>query len=134
MATKWYVHEGIYTLPAWKDYELHWDGMYLDDELFGQNIPIKDQVAWLSATPQGKYGTDQWLDVGFPTFTNGQVVRLGHQFRWRPYSDATLSAQLSYNGNPYGMGLNTIAIQPQVFLVKHYVMSWHVHYIMEVEI
>jgi|GEM_PF-3809486 len=132
MDKKYYQHEGVYSLPAWKDYELHWDGIYLDAELFENNIPILDCTVWLSATPQGSYGTDQWLDIGFPTFTNGQVVRLGHQFRWIPYNTSTLSQKLSYNGNPYGMGLNTIAIQPSVLLVKHYVMSWHIHYIMEV--
>lgn len=132
MSKKYYQHEGVYSLPAWNEYELHWDGIYLDAELFDNNIPIQDCVAWLSATPQGSYGTDQWLLIGFPSFDGSQVVRVGHSFHWIPYSTDTLSQKLFFNGNPYGMGLNTIAIEPQVMLVKHYVMSWYVHYIMEV--
>lgn len=134
MDKRYYVHEGVYSLPAWKLYELHWDGIYLNDELFENNIPIVDQVAWLSVTPQGSYGTYQDVMIGFPTFTNGEVVRIGHRFTWAPYQTLTLSEKLFYNGNPYGMGLNTIAIELEVTLAKHYEMSWYVHYIMEVTV
>lgn len=134
MGTKFYVHEGVYSLPAWRFYELHWDGIYLDAELFDNNIPLVDQKCTIVVYPQGSYGTGQWVNVGFPTFTNGQVVRIGHQFNWPAYDTNPRSVQLSWNGNPYGMGLNTIAIELEVTLAKHYVMSWLITYALEVDI
>lgn len=134
MTTKWYMHSNTYELPAWCYWGTAWDGIYLNDELFHQNIPIIDCVAWISVTPQGSYGTGQWVKVGFPSFTNGEVVRVGQTFDWAAYQTDTISKKLFFNGNPYGMGLNTIAFQVEVGLPKHYPMSWYVHYIMEVTV
>jgi len=134
MAKRYYVHSAVYSMPAWNTKVTHWDGIYLNDELWENNIRIIDGEVQLAVEPQGSYGTGQTVQIGVPTFTGTDVVRLGHTFYWFGYQTHLQRANLPYNGNPYGMGLNTIAVQLEVSLLKHYEMSWYVHYLMEVEI
>jgi len=111
MATKQYSLKAQYTLPAGSFSITYMDGIYIDGDLFENNIPVRDGVIRMAVIPQAAHAVDHWANFGFPTFQNGKVVRLGHKFWWAPGESGAKNYDLRYNGYPYGMGLNTIAAE-----------------------
>lgn len=111
MDTLHYSKTARYRIPAWNMGATYMDGIYIDGALFDNNIPVRDGVIRMSVTPQYGHWVDHWADFGFPTYQNGQVIRLGHKFWWPPGSSHAQNYDFYYNGHPYGMGLNTIAAQ-----------------------
>lgn len=134
MAKRYYTLEKQFTLPAWSMSARHWDGIYINGVLFEQNIPVVDTVAWLQVTPQGKYTPDHWCNIGFPTFTNGEVIRIGHKFYWIPWNDTPQAEKLLYNGHPYGMGLNTISVVCTASVPYWHDIVYDVSIILEVDV
>ena len=111
MATKYYALKKQYRLPAGSLGVTYMDGVYIDGQLFEKNIPVHDGVIRIDIVPQDWHWVDHWANFGFPTYQNGQVIRIGHKFHWPPFQVYAQAYDLDYNGHPYGMGLNTIAIQ-----------------------
>jgi hypothetical protein len=111
MATKFYTKKAQYRLPAWHLGATYMDGVYIDGGLFENNTPVHDGTIRMSVTPQSAPICDNWVNIGFPSFESGKVVRIGHKFWWPPFSDKAQYHDLYYNGSPYGIGLNTIAIE-----------------------
>jgi hypothetical protein len=109
-----YSKTAQYTLPKGNWAATYMDGIYINGNLFDNNIPVIDGVIRIGVWPQNPDAVDRWANFGFPTYQNGQVIRIGHQFRWYPGSGEGQSHDLRYNGYPYGMGLNTIAVQLDV--------------------
>jgi hypothetical protein len=112
---KIYQFWGQYYVPAGEMYYVYIDGVYIDGELFDKNIPVRDGTIHMVVAPQTADFIDKSLDVGFPTFKDGKVIRIGHGFSWGPNDISTQSYDLAYDGHPYGMGLNTIVVQLNVF-------------------
>ena len=109
---KVYEFWGQYKIPAGQFYASYMDGVYIDGDLFKQNMPVRDGTIHIVVSPQAADGYDKYIDFGFPTYQNGQVLRIHHKFNWTKYQGVvTQSYDLLYNGYPYGMGLNTIAIE-----------------------
>jgi hypothetical protein len=108
-----YSKKAQYVLPAWSLGVTYLDGIYFDGNLFNNNIPITGGVIHILVTPvvQATPIAVQQVDIGFPTFVNGKVVRAGHKFNWAPFTYNPLLWDFLYNGHPYGIGLNTIAVQ-----------------------
>lgn len=131
---RWYTLEKQFKLPAWAWSARHWDGIYIDDALFENNIPLLDTVAWLQVTPDSSHWTDYYCDIGLPTFINGQVVRIGHKFYWPPFTGGSQAQKLLYNGHPYGMGLNTISVVCSVSLPITVDIIYDVSIILEVDV
>lgn len=111
MATKYYAIKAEYRLPAWSMGATYMDGIYIDGTLFENNIPVRDGVIRIDIVPQNAHWVDHWANFGFPTYQNGQVIRIGKKFWWPPGTNHAQYYDLDYNGYPYGMGLNTIAIE-----------------------
>ena len=111
MDTITYSKTARYRLLAWDWSATYMDGIYINGALFENNIPVHDGVIRIGVWPQEAHWVDHWADFGFPTYENGKVIRMGHKFWWPPGSKEGKSYDLYYNGNPYGMGLNTIAAQ-----------------------
>lgn len=114
-ATLRYFKKAQYRLKSGHMSAIYMDGIYIDGKLFDSNIPVRDGVIRIDIQPQAPHVVDHHADFGFPTFQNGRVVRLGHKFWWPPGSNEAQYYDLPYNGHPYGMGLNTIAIQLSLF-------------------
>lgn len=115
MATKQYSLKGQYRILAGNMGATYMDGIYLDGELFDNNIPVRDGVIRIGVWPQDAHAVGHWANFGFPTFQNGQVIRMGHKLLWPPGSKEGKSYDLPYNGYPYGMGLNTIAVELSLY-------------------
>jgi len=111
VTTLTYSKTAQYILPAWSWSATYMDGIYIDGNLFDNNIRVLDGIVRIGVWPQNPDAVDRWANFGFPTYQNGQVIRIGHKFWWGPGSGAGQSYDLRYNGYPYGMGLNTIAAQ-----------------------
>jgi hypothetical protein len=111
MTTKYYALHRQYILPQGSFSAIYMDGIYIDGTLFSNNIPVIDGTIRIDIMPQNPDAVDRWADLGFPTFNNGQVVRVGHKFYWGPANGVAQYYDIPYNGHPYGMGLNTIAVQ-----------------------
>jgi hypothetical protein len=111
MTTKQYSLKAQYRLPAGHQSSEYMDGIYIDGGLFENNIRVLDGVIRMAVTPDAAHGTEHWAAFGFPTYQNGKVVRLGHEFHWRIMDGSAQTYDLRYNGSPYGIGLNTIAAQ-----------------------
>lgn len=134
MAKRWYQHTAVYTLPKGYIYATNMDGIYIDGDLFHNNIPVLDCVLWVSVTPRASHMIEHWIRIGVPSFNNGTVERLGLMFDWLPFQSGAKSDKLFYNGNPYGMGLNTIAAQLYLSIFPLLVdVVYDVSYIMEVD-
>lgn len=111
MAKKYYAKRAVYILPAGDRGITYMDGIYIDGQLFENNIPVRDGVIRIDLQPQNEHSVHHWANFGFPSYQNGQVIRIGHNFGWSPGEDYAQYHDLEYGGHPYGMGLNTIAIQ-----------------------
>lgn len=135
MSKLWYTEDAVYLLPARKTYAIAMDGIYLDGNLFDNNIPVLDCIAWISVAPRYSHMIGHWITFGFPSYKYGSVERLGIRFNWLPFQTHTQSDKLLYNGHPYGMGLNTIAVEMylDIFPLTRDVV-YDVSYIMEVDI
>jgi len=107
---KEYQFWGQYKVPALTAYWVYMDGVYIDGDLFENNVPVRDGTIHLSASPQSADLAIKSLEVHAPTYQNGQVDSIGHIFSWPLNAVATLSADLDYNGHPYGMGLNVLYV------------------------
>jgi hypothetical protein len=110
-ATLTFSKKAQYRLPAGSMAAIYMDGVYINGNLFDDNIPVRDGVVRIGVWPKVAHWVDHWANFGIPTFKNGKVVRLGHKFWWPPGSKEGKSYDLYYDGHPYGMGLNTIAAQ-----------------------
>jgi hypothetical protein len=115
MATKEYQFWGQYPVPAGDIYAAHMDGVYIDGVLFENNVQVTDGTVHIVVAPQSADFIDKYLRVGLPTYENGEVIRVGHKFSWSPNSLATQSYDIDYAGHPYGIGLNTIAVEIELF-------------------
>lgn len=111
MGQKYYSLERQYKLPSGSFGVTYMDGIYIDGWLFEKNIPVRDGTIRIDVKPRETHWVDHWANFGFPTYQNGQVVRMGHKFWWPPFNNEGQAHYLDYNGHPYGMGLNTIAIE-----------------------
>jgi hypothetical protein len=110
MATLNYAKKAQYTLPA-----LNWgirylDAIYLDGNLFKNNTPILDGLIRMDIVPTGATVIPHKVVFDFPTYQNGQVVIVSHQFEWDFGGNAVGFYDLYLNGHPYGMGLNIITV------------------------
>lgn len=135
MAKVYYTKDAVYKLPAGKVYAIAMDGIYIDGILFDDNIPVVDCVAWISVTPRYSHMIYHWIMIGVPSYKYGEVERLGIRLNWLPFQTHTQSDKISYNGHPYGMGLNTIAAQLylDVFPLTRDIV-YDVSYLMEVDV
>lgn len=114
MATRRWTVTGQYRLPAGKINAVDLAAFYIDGDLFTYNIPVVDGKLMISVKPQNGHTLKHWFDVGIPSFRNGVVERIGHQFSWWPQQNHWQSGTIFYNGYPYGMGLNTVGINMTV--------------------
>lgn len=133
MAKRWYTKKAQYRLPAGSMGVIYMDGIYINGYLFENNIPVLDMVTWIQVTPQEAHAVEHLANFGFPTFRNGSVVRIGHRFWWPPGSKMAQAEKLFYSGHPYGMGLNTIAVELSLPLPITRDIIYDVSYIMEVD-
>lgn len=115
MATKYYAVQRQYKLPAGSFGTTYMDGVYIDGGLFENNVPVRDGVIRIDIKPRETHWVDHWANFGFPTYRNGQVIRIGHKFTWAAFTGQAQAYDLDYNGYPYGIGLNTIAIELSLY-------------------
>lgn len=114
MSKRWYNLEGQYRLPAGKLYAIALAAVYIDGDLFHYNIPIVDGRLLIWVKPQNTHTLLHRIDFGIPSFQNGVVERIATRFDWWPGQDHWQSGSIEYMGYPYGMGVNTIAIEMYV--------------------
>lgn len=133
MAKSQYTLNAVYRLPAGNTYAIAMDGIYIDGVLFDNNIPLVDCVVDVSAKPRDSHMIAHWVNFGFPSYKNGKVERIGLRMDWLPFQTHTQTERLLYYGYPYGMGLNTIAVEMRldVFPLTRDVV-YDVNYLMEV--
>lgn len=135
MSKLWYTHNATYRMPAGKILALYMDGIYIDGSLFENNIPLLDCVAHIQVKPRDYHLVEHGVEFGFPSFQNGQVKRIALEFDWLPFQEHKQSKILDYYGNPYGMGLNTIAVQPYIVIFPiPFDIIYDVSYTMEVDV
>lgn len=136
MAKKWYEKTALYTLPAWWLYNIQVDAIHIDSGLFETNTRVIDCILWISVKPRDKHGLGHSIDFGVPSYQlYGSVTRLNKMFGWAAWNNDAQSDKIFYNGNPYGMGLNTIAVEMRLSLVPlTSTIYYDVSYIMEVDI
>lgn len=133
MSKLYYTHNATYRMPAGKIQALYMDGIYIDGALFDRNIPVTDCKINITVTPRDDHMVGHGVDFGFASYRNGQVLRIALSFYWHPFQQDVQSKQLDWNGNPYGMGLNPIAVQPSIILFPIFVdIIYDVKYLMEV--
>jgi hypothetical protein len=106
-----YSKTAYYTLPALSMGATYMDGIYIDGSLFDNNKRVIDGTIRIGVWPQQTHVVMHLANFGFPSFQNGRVVRIGHEFAWPAGQKAGLSYDIPYNGFPYGIGLNTIGVQ-----------------------
>jgi hypothetical protein len=111
MAIKEYQFWRQYKIPAGEPSSKYIDGVYIDSGLFENNVPIVDGMVHIVASPQSADPVARYAEFRVPTFANGKVGSLSHQFHWSPSQVYSQSFDLDYGGHPYGMGLNTICAE-----------------------
>lgn len=135
MSKLYYTHNATYRMPRGHTSALYMDGIYIDGPLFENNIPVRDCVAHVQVTPRDDHWVEHGVQLGFPSFQNGDVKRIGLKFDWLPFQRHVQSKILDYHGSPYGMGLNTIAVQPYTVIFPIAVdIIYDVIYTMEVDV
>jgi hypothetical protein len=116
MAVLQYPKKAQYITPAWSFGVVYLDGIYLDGNLFKNNMPILNGVIHISVTPTAAQAAPHSIGISFQTYQNGQVIPIAHVFSWLPLQGG--SQLYDFNDNyPYGMGLNFIYIMTQVDLI-----------------
>jgi hypothetical protein len=116
VATKFYTKKAQYRLSAWHLDALYMDGIYIDGALFEGNGRVVDGIIRMAVTPDDAHMVGHWIKLGFPSFQNGKVVRIGSKFEWAPNTAGGKYQDLYYDGSPYGIGLNTIAAELRAIL------------------
>jgi len=134
MAKRWYTKDAVYVLPKGNLYAPALDGIYINADLFENNIPVQDCVLWITIQPRSGHSFVHKADFGVPSFQAGQVIRLSHEFWWSLGQSHSQAAKIHYNGNPYGMGLNTIAVEMRIDAWITRDVVYDVSYIMEVDV
>ena len=110
MVVKEYQFWGQYKIPAGASIYNTVDGLYIDGDLFSNNMPVRDGIIHLVVTPQSANLIDKRINISIPIYKDGKVSTIGHEFHWYPGTISTLTYDIDYEGYPYGMGLNLIAI------------------------
>lgn len=114
-ATLQFSKKAQYRLSAGGLDAIYMDGIYIDGSLFEDNIPVRDGVVRIGIWPQLSHAVGHSATFGIPIFKNGKVTNLRHKFLWLPGSKEGQSYDLRYDGHPWGMGLNTIAVLLSLF-------------------
>lgn len=116
MAKKYYLKETQYTLPAWNIVRAEPDALYIDGDLFSNNIPVLDNVFWISVQPDAWHIIGHQIEFVLATFnrSTNTVEFLSKTFYWAPGESATKSGKVFCNGNPYGMGVNMFGVNIQI--------------------
>lgn len=136
MATRWYTKTAQYTLPAWNLLYFAIDGMYIDGYLFENNVTVLDNILWLSIKPTASHIVGHGINFSLPSFNGTTVKFLYKAFTWLPFQDHAQSDKIFCNGQPYGMGVNTLGVSMAIIVggIIANPIIYDVSFIMEVTV
>lgn len=136
MGTNWYTKEAQYILPAWSAIRGETDALYIDGVLWSNNIPVLDNIVWISVQPDGTHSFRHHITFYIPTFNRAtnKVDYILQGFWWWPWEDHEQSNKVFCNGNPYGMGLNLFQVMMEIELPITRDIIYDVSLMMEVTV
>jgi hypothetical protein len=137
MATKWYTKNAQFKLPAWQAMAYYLDGLYINDDLFYNNIPVQDMVVWISVQPDTWHIVQHQIafDIASYNHSTHKVEFLHKLFAWAIGHSEPKSDKIFCNGNPYGMGLNPFWSSIEIYgLPIANPIIYDVSFIMEVKV
>jgi hypothetical protein len=126
-----YTKTATYVQPAWTTQQGFIDGIYVDDVLFANNIPIirAEMSIWVEPESHLRQRT---IYISIPTFENGSVSAITRIFTWLPLQHDVKSLWLEFPNNFYGIGLNVFYIATMVDLPTNASVTWTVKYVLVV--
>jgi hypothetical protein len=130
-----YTKGNSYILPAGDLLAWSVDGIYVNGDLFHNNIRLVDATLHVRVTPDARHDGVPTIELRIPVFQNGIVEYWGDYAAWAPHESGEKSFDIATNGNPYGVGLYLIGVTMSLSLLHPLIndVIFYVAYDMEVE-